>query len=66
MSVSSIANLSTVMATMQTSQQIGVAVLKKSIASASQSVSELLGAVPAAPSSTNLPSNLGQNIDTSA
>ncbi len=66
MSVNSIASLSTAMATAQTDQQIGVAVLKKSIDAASNSVLELLQAVPSPAPAANLPSNLGQNINTTA
>ena len=67
MSVSSIASLSTAMATAQTDTQIGVSVLKKSIDVASNSALELLQAIPSSPApSANLPSNLGQNINTTA
>ena len=68
MSVSSIASLSTAMATAQTDQTIGIDVLKKSIDLASTSALELLQAVPppASSSAANLPSNLGQNINTTA
>ena len=66
MSVSSIASLSTALATTQTNQEIGVAVLKKSMDIASNSASELLATIPAEPSAVNLPANLGQNINTVA
>jgi hypothetical protein len=66
MSVSSIASLSTAMATTQTDQNIGVAVLKKSIDIASNGVLELLSAVPSPTPAANLPSNLGQNVNTTA
>jgi hypothetical protein len=66
MSVSSIASLSTALATTQTNQEVGVAVLKKSMDIASNSASELLAAIPAGPSAGNLPANLGQNINTVA
>ena len=69
MSVSSIASLSSAMAAAQTSQDIGVTVLKKAIDISSNSVLELLSAVPSAgesSSSTSLPSNLGQHINTTA
>ena len=66
MSVSSIARLSTAMAAAQTETQIGVAVLKKSIDAASNSALELLQALPSPTPASNLPSNLGQNINTTA
>lgn len=66
MSVSSIAGLSTVMAATQTNQDVGMAVLKKSMDIASNSASELLAAIPAPPPAANLPGNLGQNINTAA
>ncbi|HEX7644557.1 MAG TPA: YjfB family protein [Burkholderiaceae bacterium] len=65
MSVNSIASLSTAMATTQTDTQIGVAVLKKAIDIESSSALALLQALPA-PAPANLPSNLGQNINTTA
>jgi hypothetical protein len=68
MSVNSIASLSTAMAATQTNQDIGVAMLKKSMDIASSSASELLDAVapPNSTSAANLPANLGQNINTTA
>ena len=66
MSVNSIASLSTAMAAAQTNQDIGVAMLKKSIDVASNSASELLSAIAAPVPATNLPANLGQNINTIA
>ena len=66
MTVNGIASLSTVMATAQTDQDIGMAVLKKSIDIAANSVVELLAAIPGSPPPVNLPANLGQNINTTA
>jgi hypothetical protein len=66
MSVSSITSLSTAMATTQMNQEVGMAVLKKSMDIASSSASELLAAIPAPPSAVNLPANLGQHINTTA
>ena len=66
MSVNSIASLSTAMATTQTDTQIGVAVLKKSIDAASNGALELLQALPSPTPAPNLPSHLGQNINTTA
>jgi hypothetical protein len=66
MSVTGIENLSTQMAATQTNQDVGMAVLKKSIDAASSSAAELLAALPAPIPATNLPANLGQNINTLA
>ena len=66
MSVMSIASLATSMSQAQTSQQVGVDMLKKSIDTAKDSVSEILSTVQAPAPATNLPGNLGQNIDTTA
>jgi hypothetical protein len=66
MSASSIESLSTSMAATQTNQDIAMAVLKKSIDSASNGVSELLSSIPAVTPAANLPANLGQNINTIA
>jgi hypothetical protein len=66
MSVSSIASLSTSMAATQTNQDIAMAVLKKSIDSASNGVAELLSTIPSSVQPPNLPSNLGQNVNTVA
>jgi len=66
MSVNSIAGLSTVMAATQTNQDVGVAVLKKSIDLASSSMSQLLSAIAAPTPVANSPANLGQNINTIA
>lgn len=66
MSVSSIASLSTAMSAAQTSQDVGVAVLKKSLDIASNGVMELLSTVSPPSMPTNLPSHLGQNVNTTA
>ncbi len=66
MSVSSIASLSTALATNQTNTEIGVTMLKKSIDEQSSSVEQLLSTVQAPTPASNLPSNLGQNINTTA
>jgi len=54
------------MSAAQTSQDVGVAVLKKSLDIASNGVMELLSTVSPPSTSTNLPSHLGQNINTTA
>jgi len=66
MSTSSIASLSTAMATANTDQDVSMAVLKKSIDLASNGVAELLSSIPPAPEAVNLPSHLGQNVNTTA
>lgn len=65
MSVNSITNLSTALASIQTNQQIGIAVLKQSINASDNSVSALLGTVTP-PQAANLPPNLGRIINTQA
>jgi len=66
MSTSSIASLSTDMAAAKTSQDVGVTVLKKAIDIASNGAQELIDAIPQAPTQVNLPSHLGQNVNTIA
>jgi hypothetical protein len=66
MSVSSIGSLSTAMAATQTNQDVAMAVLKKSIESSSNGVSELLSSIPSVTPAANLPPNLGQNVNTIA
>lgn len=44
---------------------VGIAVLKKSLDSEKQNVQALLNAIPE-PVKTSLPSNLGQNVNTTA
>lgn len=66
MDVSSIASLATTMAETGVKQEIGTAVLKKALDIEADSALALLNALPDAPSSVNLPSHLGQNINTTA
>ncbi|MBN2647685.1 MAG: YjfB family protein [Thiotrichales bacterium] len=47
-------------------EQVGVAMLKKSIDTQSQNAMALISSVQPATSSTHLPSHLGQNINTKA
>jgi hypothetical protein len=65
MDVNGIASLATSMATAKTSQDIGIAVMKRALDSERAGAAALLNAIPA-PSSANLPSHLGQNINTTA
>jgi hypothetical protein len=62
MDVSAIAGLATDMSNARVGQDIGIAVLKKALDAASTSATELIDALPA----PNLPSHLGQTINTTA
>jgi hypothetical protein len=66
MDVSAIASLATNMASALNNQAIGIAVLKKALDTETAGAAGLLAAVPSAPSGPNLPSHLGQNINTTA
>lgn len=65
MEVNNIAHLATTLATTTTNQAISVAVLKKAMSIQASSATALLAALPPA-SGPNLPSHLGQNINTTA
>lgn len=65
MEVKNIAQLATTIATTATNQAIGVAVMKKAMDVQASSAAAMLEALPPA-TATNLPSHLGQNIDTTA
>ncbi len=65
MDVNGIASLATSMSADKTSQEVGMAVLKKALDTERAGAAALLDAIPA-PSSTNLPPHLGQNINTTA
>jgi hypothetical protein len=62
MDVSNIASLATSMAQARTDQAISVAVLKKALDAQASGAMALIAAIPVPP---NLPSNLGQNVNTS-
>jgi hypothetical protein len=62
MDISSIANLATNMSEQATAQAVSIAVLKKALDVQANSAMQLIEAIPTA---SNLPSNLGQNINTS-
>jgi hypothetical protein len=66
MNVSSLGSQSTNLSTAKTEQAIGIAVLKKALDSETSTASALLDALPAVPSTSNLPPNLGRNINTTA
>lgn len=64
MEVTTIARLATSMAQAKTAEEVSVAVLKKALDSQASSAAALLDALP--PVTPNLPSHLGQNINTKA
>ena len=66
MSVDSIANLASSLASARTDQAVGIAVLKKALDAESATANALLDSMPPVESTSNLPSNLGQNINTTA
>ena len=66
MDVSSIAKLSTSIAETGNTQEVGVAVLKKAQHIQASTATQLIDAVPSPPSVQNLPSHLGNNINTTA
>lgn len=63
MDVSSIASTATTMMAAQTGTQLDMAVLKKMMDIETQGIMTLLNALPQA---SNLPSHLGQNVNTTA
>ena len=65
MDVSGIANLAIRLDQTETSQAVGISVLKKALDMERTTAAALLNAIPATPS-RNLPPHLGQNIDTTA
>lgn len=65
MEVNNIANLATTIANTATHQAVGIAVLKKAIDVQASSAAALLEALPPA-TAPNLPSHLGQNVNTTA
>jgi hypothetical protein len=66
MNVTGIANLSTTLADVGTSQAVSIAVLKKAIDIDAESATALIEAIPDNKSIQNLPPNLGRNINTTA
>ena len=66
MDVSGIAQLSTTIADTGTKQAVGVAVLKKAQDIQASSAAALIEAIPPVPSTSNLPSHLGNTINTKA
>jgi len=62
----SIAKLATTMADTSNRTEIGYAVLKRAQDVQASSAQALIEAIPPAPAAANLPSHLGQNINTTA
>lgn len=50
----------------QAQEQVGVAMLKKSLDTQTQGALALIQSIPQPPSTQGLPANLGQNINTTA
>ena len=65
MEVKQIAHLATTLANTATNQAIGIAVMKKAMDVQASSATALLEALPPA-IGANLPSHLGQNVNTTA
>jgi hypothetical protein len=65
MEVKTIANLATTLANTATNQAVGIAVLKKAMDVQASSAAAMLEALPPA-TAANLPSHLGQNVNTTA
>lgn len=66
MSDSVISSASNAISTGNGDQSIGIAVLKKALDAEATTASALLDALPPVQRSSNLPPNLGKNIDTTA
>ncbi|WP_344761222.1 YjfB family protein [Actimicrobium antarcticum] len=66
MSVSSIASLVSNASATRTDQAISIAVLKKALDAETSTASALLDALPAVPTTSSLPPNLGRTINTTA
>lgn len=65
-SVSGIAQLATTIADTGTKQAVGIAVQKKAEDLQASSAAALVEAIPPVPSTPNLPSHLGNSINTTA
>lgn len=66
MDVTGIANIATTMAESSTNQAVSIAVLKKAMDLSAAGALALIEAIPDNTSIQNLPSHLGQNINTTA
>jgi len=65
MEVTSIASLASSISNSRANEAVGMLVLKKALDAQSSGAQALIEAIPAAPSA-NLPSHLGQNVNTTA
>ncbi len=66
MSDSTISSISNAISSGSGDQSIGIAILKKALDAEASTTSALLDALPPVQRSSNLPPNLGKNIDTTA
>jgi hypothetical protein len=66
MDVTSIARAASTIAETGTKQEVDIAVLKRAQQIEKATATQLLDAIPAAPSAQNLPEHLGQNVNTTA
>jgi len=66
MDVSGISQVATTIADTGTKQAVGIAVQKKAQDIQASSAAALIEAIPPVPSTPNLPSHLGNNINTTA
>ncbi|MBK9663947.1 MAG: YjfB family protein [Nitrosomonas sp.] len=66
MDVTGIANVATAMTEANTNQAVSMAVLKKAINISAEGALALIEAIPNSSSVQNMPSHLGQNINTTA
>ena len=66
MDVSNIASAATTMSEASVQQAVGTAVLKKALDIGAENAMALIHAIPDNTASQNLPSHLGQNINTTA
>ncbi len=65
MDVNGIAKLASTMSETRTSQEVGVAVLKKALDISAANAATLIASVPV-PQTQNLPAHLGRNVNTTA
>jgi hypothetical protein len=65
MDVTTIASIATSLQSARTTQEVSIAVLKKALDTEAAGAAALLQAIPPAPAA-NLPSHLGQHVNTTA
>ncbi|NDI85933.1 YjfB family protein [Undibacterium crateris] len=66
MDIKGIANVATTLAEVGTSQAVSIAVLKKANDIQAESATALIEAIPDNKATSNLPSHLGRNVNTTA